>query len=112
MTGPRAGRILVPLLLAAWCLTATSAHAQESVTARACVKCHVKPAEAITDQRIFVFNRDRWEAGVHARLECTECHRGADAQAFDEIPHRLGAPPPECESCHPNRFRRTVSLPL
>jgi thiosulfate reductase cytochrome b subunit len=66
----------------------------------------VKPAEAITDQRIFVFNRDRWEAGVHARLECTECHRGADAQAFDEIPHRLGAPPPECESCHPNRFRR------
>jgi len=58
----------------------------------------VKPAEAVTDWRIF--HRDRWEAGVHATLDCTTCHEGEDPMAFDQLPHRLGNPPPPCLDCH------------
>jgi thiosulfate reductase cytochrome b subunit len=89
--------ILVALLLATWCLAVRSARAET------CVKCHVKPAEAVTDQRIF--HQDRWETGVHARLDCTKCHPGADAGAFDETPHRLGDRPPACANCHDDGFR-------
>ena len=70
--------------------------------AESCVKCHVKPAEAVTDRRIF--HRDRWEAGVHAGLDCTDCHPGADPKAFDQLPHRMGDPPPPCMDCHDDDF--------
>ena len=89
--------ILVALLLAARCLAAPSARDE------ACVKCHAKPAEAVTDQRIF--HRDQWDAGVHAGLGCIKCHPGADPKAFDQIPHRLGDPPPACADCHDDDFR-------
>ena len=89
--------ILVALLLAAWCLAARPAGAQE------CIKCHVKPAEKATDPR--VFNVDRWEGSVHATLDCITCHEGADPKAFDQLPHRLGGPPPACANCHDDDFR-------
>jgi thiosulfate reductase cytochrome b subunit len=89
--------MLFVVLLSSWSFAARSARAE------ACVKCHVKPAEAVTDQRIF--HQDRWEAGVHADLGCIDCHSGADAEAFDEIPHRLGDPPPACADCHGDDFR-------
>jgi thiosulfate reductase cytochrome b subunit len=94
--------ILVALLLATWCLAARPAGAQESATTEACVKCHVKPAENVTDYRIF--HRDQWEIGVHASLDCIECHPGADPKAFDQLPHRLGDPPPSCMGCHQDEF--------
>jgi thiosulfate reductase cytochrome b subunit len=95
--------ILVALLLAAWCLAAPSVQAQESARTQACIKCHVKPPERAPDQRIF--QQDRWEVCVHAALECIECHPGADAKAFDVLPHRLGAPPPSCADCHEDDFK-------
>ena len=71
--------------------------------AETCVKCHVKPAEAVTDHRIFEV--DRWEGSVHAGLDCAVCHEGADDKAFDELPHRLGDPPPACVECHDDDFK-------
>jgi thiosulfate reductase cytochrome b subunit len=95
--------IPVALFLAACCLAACSADAQASDRTQTCIACHVKPAEAVTDDRIF--QRDLWEAGVHTRLECTVCHEGADPQAFDQLPHRLGGPPPSCMDCHDPALR-------
>jgi hypothetical protein len=54
--------ILLSLVIAAGCLWPTSARAES------CVKCHVKPAEAITEKRELVFDRDRWNAGVKGNL--------------------------------------------
>ncbi len=68
------------------------------VEIQTCVKCHVKPAEAVTDEQIF--HQEKWEAGVHATLDCTTCHEGADPTAFDQLPHRMGQPPPACLDCH------------
>ena len=62
--------------------------------AESCVKCHVKPAEAVTDKRIF--DEKHWAASVHGKLACTKCHPGADPKAFDVLPHRMGDPPPAC----------------
>jgi thiosulfate reductase cytochrome b subunit len=95
--------ILVALLLAAWCLAACSVSAQASPSTQTCIKCHVKPAEAVTDWRIF--HQDRWERSVHATLDCTTCHEGADAKAFDQLPHRLGNSPPPCMDCHDPALR-------
>ncbi len=96
--------IFVALLLAAWCIAARSASAQESATTQACIKCHVKPPEAVTDQRIFY--QDLWEASVHAGLNCITCHPGADPKAFDALPHRMGDPPPACADCHDDDFQQ------
>jgi hypothetical protein len=90
--------ILVALSLAAWCVAASPASAQSSADTQACLKCHVKPSEAVTDRRIF--HQDLWEAGVHATLDCTTCHLGEDPKAFDQLPHRLGDSPPLCMECH------------
>ena len=90
--------IVVVLSLAAWWVAPSSVGAEESSVTQACVKCHVKPAEAVTDQRIF--HQERWEAGVHATLDCTTCHVGDDPKAFDQLPHLLGNPPPSCLDCH------------
>lgn len=96
--------MLFVLLLAIWCCVERSVGAEEaSVKVEACVKCHVKPAEAVTDPQIF--HQGQWEAGVHAALTCIGCHPGADAKAFDETPHRFGDPPPACAHCHPDEFR-------
>jgi thiosulfate reductase cytochrome b subunit len=89
--------IIFVVLLNTWCFAAGS------VRAEVCVKCHVKPAEAVTDQRIF--HQDRWKAGVHAGLKCTDCHPGADQKAFDQVPHRLDDPPPVCANCHDDDFQ-------
>ena len=85
-------------LLVVWCLAAGAAGAQEPVEIQTCVKCHVKPAGAVTDEQIF--HQEKWEAGVHATLDCTTCHEGADPTAFDQLPHRMGQPPPACLDCH------------
>ncbi len=83
---------IIAMLLAAWGLATTSAVAEP------CVKCHVKPAEGAADHR--VFDVERWETSVHAKLACTTCHQGADPKAFDQLPHRLTGPPPPCMGCH------------
>ena len=98
-----ASLIVAVLLLAACCGATGSAEAQTSNSTEACIACHVKPAEAVTDPRIF--QRDLWEAGVHTTLECTVCHEGADPNAFDKLPHRLGDPPPSCMDCHDPALR-------
>ncbi len=90
--------MLFVVLLAVWCF------GEQSARAETCVKCHVKPAKAVTDQQIF--HQARWEAGVHAGLDCTRCHPGADPKAFDALPHRLGDPPPACADCHDDDFRK------
>ena len=90
--------IHIAAFLAVWCLAAGAAGAQEPVEIQTCVKCHVKPAEAVTDEQIFP--RDQWEAAVHAGLDCTVCHEGADPSGFDHLPHRLGDPPRSCLDCH------------
>ena len=95
--------IFVALLLAAWCLAARLASAEP------CVKCHVKPAEKATDHR--VFDVGQWEGSVHAKLDCTTCHEGADPKAFDQLPHRLGDPPPPCMDCHDPALRVGRKLP-
>lgn len=88
--------ILIVLLLTA------SGLATRSARGEACVKCHVKPVEKATDPRVFAV--ELWEAGVHAGLACTRCHSGADAKAFDQLPHRLVAPPAPCMDCHDDDF--------
>jgi formate-dependent nitrite reductase cytochrome c552 subunit len=93
-------RIFIVVILAAWCRAARDARAES------CVKCHLKPAEAVTDPQIF--DRERWEAGVHAGVDCTRCHPGADPKAFDDLPHRLGDPPPACANCHNDDFEKTA----
>jgi len=101
--------LLVVLLLAACCLAAKTAGAQAAADPQACLKCHVKPAAAVTDARIF--HQERWHAGVHATLDCTTCHVGEDPEGFDQLPHRLGDPPPLCMDCHDPALRvdRTLS---
>jgi thiosulfate reductase cytochrome b subunit len=44
--------------------------------------------------------REAFEAGVHAKMECTDCHRREEG-AFDQVPHESrGSVPPTCIRCH------------
>ncbi len=108
-TVPRKGRwvestmrskspIFVALFLLASCLAPHSAVAQSQT----CVKCHVKEPERAADQR--VFDVGEWERSVHAALDCTTCHEGADPRAFDQLPHRFDGSPPGCLECHDEDF--------
>ena len=58
---------------------------------RVCVKCHVKPAEAVTDQRIF--HQDRWEAGVHAKPRLHRLPPGRGPEGVRPTPTPAGRSP-------------------
>ena len=63
-----------------------------------CLECHSDPdfAKDGTPQ----VDRAAFAAGVHAKLQCTECHKG-DQEAFDAVPHELGDEVlPRCIRCH------------
>ncbi len=89
------------LLLAVPALTGT---AYAEVTDDDCLACHSdKELEAETERgkslKLFV-PENALEGSAHEGLSCTDCHRAASEDAWDEIPH--GDPPPKarCDECH------------
>ena len=95
MPYPRALPVLLVLLGA--CLFSGPARAE------GCIDCHSRPAEDGVHKPLV--DAERWAGSVHAGLDCTDCHAGADAEGFDEIPHRLDADGvPGCVECHDDGF--------
>lgn len=86
-------RFLVLALLGG-ALAFPSARAEEF-----CFECHGDPDLARDGVRIV--DRDAYASGVHAGLDCTDCHEAAQADGFEIVPHRMTeGGPPTCLDCH------------
>jgi thiosulfate reductase cytochrome b subunit len=49
-----------------------------------CIECHTDPEYAKDGKP--PFTEEEYRAGVHGKMECTDCHR-RDEEAFDQVPH-------------------------
>ncbi len=76
------------------------------ITNEDCLACHSdKELEPETERgktlKLFV-PEDALKGSVHEDLSCTDCHKGEDKRAFDEVPHGSKEKPLriDCAECH------------
>lgn len=77
-----------------------------------CLVCHSdKTLEAQTQRgkslTLFVAP-DALKDSVHADLSCTDCHKGENDKAFDDVPHGKTAPKVDCSICHSDVYENYV----
>jgi len=64
----------------------------------ACFECHANP---VFEKKMDLITREGYAAGVHADMDCTDCHDGEDETAFDRVPHRFSKVAiTRCDICH------------
>jgi thiosulfate reductase cytochrome b subunit len=80
--------------------------ATESEETAFCIDCHTDP-DFVPDGTS-LFDVEEFKGGVHATMECTDCHEGKDEDAFLEVPHDFaGDPTVRCDLCHRDDFGET-----
>jgi thiosulfate reductase cytochrome b subunit len=93
MTGTRP--TLLAVILAALCVAGPSAP-EALAGPQSCTECHTDVAESGHGK----FALKEYAAGVHAKVECTQCHRRPEG-SFDAVPHTKTEPDlTACLGCH------------
>src|SRR6187551_2224459 len=97
-------RILISLACVLAAFGAVPAAAQTAASSASCLACHdgtkdLKMAGAGGKARaVHPVKPDALAAGVHAKLQCNDCHKDV---VDNQAPHKkTAAPAPDCLACH------------
>lgn len=81
---------------------------KETITNGDCLDCHsdaqVRKVNG-KDVPLPAFDTNRFNASIHGKLQCVECHNG-----IKEAVHESHPPPPQCVECHPSQASHTNAL--